>query len=380
MLRNKCVICEHTKFNDVFDIIGTINTTSTSPFLPDEIQLLNFIGCLNCECIQLQNLFDPEKIYAEPMQCIPGPSLTEHYNLLRDFIIKNKLIDDYNFFEIGGSYGTLAKLIIHYYKHTKNINILYKILEFDSSNYLPIENVEYMNGNCETYDFKNVKTLIMSHVFEHLYEPRLFLKNISETDIEEIYISIPDMESLSKSGDINNLNIFHTFYIDTKYITYLFKEYNYTLKDTYNYENNSIFYYFVKEQRILTNDFSININNTNLINTNLINIQSHFYREMKNKINNIIIESPFFICPSGLYGRFIYYYLNNNTKNNVLGFLDSDPMKINKRLCGTHLLTYEKEKISHIEDCIVLIVSNKHKDELTKHILSCNNRTILYYL
>ncbi len=146
MLRNKCVICENTNFEDVFDIIGTIDTVSIKSFLPNEIETLNFIGCLKCGCIQLQNLFDQAKIYSQPMQCIEGPALIKHHDLFYDFIIKNKIVDDFTFFEIGGSYGRLAKLIINYYKNINNTNVEYKILEFDVSNYPSIENVEYING------------------------------------------------------------------------------------------------------------------------------------------------------------------------------------------------------------------------------------------
>jgi hypothetical protein len=371
MIRNECVICKNNIFKNVFNIIGTIDTFSTNTFFPNEIETLNFIGCLSCGCIQLQNLFDIEKIYAQPMQCVTGPSLIEHYNLFCNFIVKNKSTDNFNFFEIGGAYGRLAKLIIDFYKSNNTI-FNYKILEFDTTNYPFIENIEYISGNCETYDFKNTNTLIMSHVFEHLYETKIFLKNISDSNVKEVFISIPDMESLTKLGDINNLNIFHTFYIDTNFITYLFREYKYELKNIYNYENNSIFYYFVKNKNIISNNLVSNIG--------LIDNQVNFYIELKNKIHNIIIESPFFICPSGLYGRFVYYYLNENTRENVLGFLDSDTMKINKRLCGTKCLTYKKEEIVNYERPIILIVSKKHTDELTNELLLYNNNAIFYYL
>jgi hypothetical protein len=374
MIRNKCVICENSKFNDVFDIIGTIDTVSTISFFQNEIEKLNFIGCLSCGCIQLQNLFDIEKIYAQPMQCVTGPCLNEHYKLFCDFIVKNKSIDNFNFFEIGGSYGRLANLIINFYSKN-NIKVDYKILEFNIDNYPSLKNIEYISGNCETFNFNNVETLIMSHVFEHLYEPRLFLKKISEYRIKEVFISIPDMESLTRLGDINNLNIFHTFYIDTNFITYLFRQYNYELKNIYNYENNSIFYYFIKNENIISNIPNMLINNINLIDN-----QTKFYYEIKNRINNIIIGSPFFLCPSGLYGRFVYYYLNENVKKNVLGFLDSDIMKIDKRLCGTTCLTYKKDKITDYEKPIVLIVSKKHNKELINELLLYNKNTIFFSL
>ena len=383
MIRNNCVICQNTYFNNVFNVLSTTDIVSSSIFLQNEIKTLNFIGCLKCGCIQLQNLFDPKEIYAQPMQCFNGPSLNKHYELLCDFIITNKMTDSYSFFEVGGSYGRLAKLIINYYKDNNvnnYTNFNYQILEFNIEYYPSIENVEYISGNCESYEFKNTKTLIMSHVFEHLYDPRLFLKKISDADVKEIFISIPDMESLTKIGDINNLNIYHTFYIDTKFITYLFQEYGYELKNMYNYVNNSIFYYFVKEENLENLENLITSSPLNIDNTLLLITQKEFYENMKQNINNIVINMPFYICPSGLYGRFIYYYLNDNTKNNVLGFLDSDTMKINKRLCGTNCLTYKKDELIKLNNPNVLIVSKKHNDELTNELLSYNNNTKFYYL
>ena len=374
MIRKECVICKNNNFKHVFDIIGTIDAYSSSSFTPNEIETLKFIGCLFCGCIQLQNLFDIEKIYAQPMQCFNGPLLNKHHELFCNFIIKNKCIDSFNFFEIGGSYAKLANLIINYYKDINNIKIDYKILEVDSTNYSNIENIEYISGNCEIYKFQYLDTIIMSLGFEHLYEPRIFLNNIYDSDVKEVFISIPDMESLTKLGDINNLNIFHTYYIDTNFITYLFCEYKYELKNIYYYENNSIFYYFVKNE-------NINLNLNNLVtNINLINSQYNFYSELKNKINSLIIDSSFFICPSGLYGRFVYYYLNEYTSRNVLGFLDGDTKKINKRLCGTKCKTFNKEYIKNIINPVVLIVSNKHKTELRDELLVFNNTTKFYYL
>jgi hypothetical protein len=216
----------------------------------------------------------------------------------------------------------------------------------------------------------------MSHVFEHLYNPRLFLQKISDANIKEVFISIPDMNGLLDIKDINNLNIYHTFFIDTKFIIFLFEEYNYLLVDTYNFENNSLFYYFVKQDNItnLTNPIK------NIVNNELIDIHKDFYKEIKNQINELNINKPFFICPSGHYGRFVYYYLQKNAQNNVIGFLDSDPMKIDKRLCGTPYLSYKKEEIKKYINPIVLIVSKKHIEELKNELLLYNDTITFYYL
>ena len=52
------------------------------------------------------------------------------------------------------------------------------------------------------------------------------------------------MELLTENGDINNLHVQHTFYIDAKYITSLFNEFNYSLNEKLNYADNSLFFHF----------------------------------------------------------------------------------------------------------------------------------------
>ena len=345
--------------------------TSTEKYVPDETFDLNFVGCLDCGCVQLQNLFDPQKIYGEPLQCFYGNALSRHHELLAEFIYNN-INNEFNLFEIGGAYGILAKLIINkYIESGRKVN--YKIMEFDISHYPTIENIEYVSGNCETYNFGNIKTIIMSHVFEHLYKPKEFIKNIKEADVKNVFISIPDMENLMKNGDINNLNILHTFYIDTRFIKYLFNLYGYELKSLYNYDNNSIFYYFTKSE-------TKTIENIEYKNINLLKILNEFYKKSMKDIENIKINEKFYICPSGFYGRYIYYYLNTETKKNVIGFLDGDKFKINKRLYGTPINIFAKQHIKDKNDVNILICSKKHENEIKSELEFYNKNVNFFYL
>jgi len=373
MLRKNCVICNETKLINIFNLINTINIVEINEFNDSEIFDLNFIGCTNCGCVQLSNLFEQDKIYEQPLHYTESNVFKKHDQLLSEFIVNN-LIYKNDLLEIGGSYGKLAKLIIEKYKLT-DINLNYKILEISKENYPDIENIKYINGNCETFDFSNTNSIIMSHVFEHLYEPRKFIRNIYKHNVKEIIISIPDMDNLTKDKDINNLNIQHTFYINTPFLKYLFNEFNYNLKNIYNYNNNSIFYHFVKNDNILNNEILKDFRNTDLLYT--LNI---FYKELKNKIKDININNNFYICPSGFYGKIIYYYLNNETKKNVLGFLDSDNFKINKRLSGTKCFIFKKEIIKDYDNITVLIIAEKYKNEIKEELLSYNNKISFIYL
>jgi len=364
MERTKCVICNQTDFVDIFSIYNTINIVSTTDFEEDEIKLLNFVSCTDCGCVQLKNLFLQSEIYSQPLQIFDGPILKKHHDLFCNFIINNIDYEE-ELFEIGGSYGNLAKRIISKYKEC-NKSIQYEILEYSAEHYPKIDNVKYITGNCEFYQY-NKKTVIMSHVFEHLYSPRDFLDKIRRTPVENIFISIPDMDNLTNQGDLNNLNILHTFYINTQYIVFLFNTYGFSLKKIENYSNNSIFYYFKKEFTTIGSYKNIN----------LPIHQQKFYKKSIKMIQDINIDVPFYICPSGFYGQFVYFYLNENTKKNAIGFLDGDTFKINKRLSGTNLKIFEKNVIQTKN--IILICSSKHQNEIKEELLSYNNNIIFYY-
>jgi len=183
------------------------------------------------------------------------------------------------------------------------------------------------------------------------------------------------MENLTKNNDYNNLHIQHTYYIDSNFITGLFREYRYKLNNIYNFENNSVFYHFVKDDScsdVMTiHDFK---------NVALIQSLKNFYLELVNKIQAIVIDNPFYICPSGFYGKVVYYYLNQKNKNNVLGFLDSDKTKINKRLVGTTCTIFNKNYIQNIDNVTILIIAEKYKNEIVDELLTYNTKIEFIYI
>lgn len=369
MERERCVICDQHTFVETFNIYNTTNIVSATEFNNDEIKKLNFVSCVNCGCVQLKNLFLQSEIYSQPLQIFDGPTIRKHHDMFCDFVIANTNYEK-ELFEIGGAYGNLAKRIIQKYD-ADHKDIKYNILEYSSECYPAIDKVNYITGDCELYIYNNVNTIIMSHVFEHLYRPRDFIKKISDTTVQNVFISIPDMDNLTINGDTNNLNILHTFYVNTQYIVYLFGTYGFNIKKIENCYNHSNFYHFKKE------------NITSAIKSENLELpikQKLFYEKNIETIKNINIDKPFYICPSGFYGQFIYFHLNDNTRNNIIGFLDGDKFKIGKRLSGTRLPIFEKEEIKNRDNVCILISSSKHTNEIKNELLSYNTDITFYAL
>ena len=114
MSRTCCVICDENSFNHIVNLYNTINIVSTTELHENEIKQLEFMGCVNCGCVQLKNLFSQSEIYSQPLQIFDGPAIRKHHDLFCDFIINNINYEE-ELFEIGGAYGSLAKRIIKNY-------------------------------------------------------------------------------------------------------------------------------------------------------------------------------------------------------------------------------------------------------------------------
>jgi hypothetical protein len=108
----------------------------------------------------------------------------------------------------------------------------------------------------------------MSNVFEHLYNPKKFIENCKKNNVENIVISIPNMNDLSKLNVFNH----HTFLYNDDDIEYIFKVSNYNLVEKKKFIANDksfpcLFFHF----KLFNND------NETIINRKIIENRHIFY-------------------------------------------------------------------------------------------------------
>lgn len=375
-MRTNCVICNADKFCDIYTFVDypLLFSPAKHPVALDEHASLDFVGCVACGCVQLRGLINPAKLYENSIYITYNtPTWSRHHELFANFIIANNENATPKFLEIGGSTAVLAKHILHRLPETD-----YTIMDMCSipPSFGDNTTIKYAQGNCEEYEYDAGQVLIMSHVFEHLYEPRHFIEKISR-NVNEIFVSIPDMLALLKSGDNAIINIEHTFFCDTTYIIHLFKQFDYVCRQIYEFDGNSVFYYFVKDLCIPetiaddNNSYALKITN----NVYLLDTIKNYFVEREQKIRSISINTPnCFICPSGHYGQLTYNYLNVINKKKVMGFLDSDIMKIGSRVYGTNLQTYAKSHIQrYAREITVIIVSERFRKEIREELFKLNS-------
>ena len=84
-----------------------------------------------------------------------------------------------------------------------------------------------------------------------------------------------------------------------------------------------------------------------------------------------------FICPAGLYGQSIYLYINN--KKNILGFIDNNPNRHNKKLYGTDKLVYSPSSINY-DNSTIIICDCPYKDEIINNLYNISSSIKFIYI
>lgn len=408
--RKKCVICRNKNLKEVFSKIN-YPITFSPPISPDvnNDYFLNqtFLECQNCYCIQIKELINQNILYEQYHNLnINTPTWIKHHKLFSDFVFENvKNINNnklnsteiinrsgnvnnnnkLNITEIGGCSKNILNQIKNYVKN-------YFSLDLYSPNE-KIEGVKYCLGNCENFDFSDCDIIIMSHVFEHLFNSVQFVQSIFEKGVKNVIISIPNMEALLKSESMSVLHNEHTYYLNDTYVNFIFfTKAKYKLTNRYEFLNHSIFYFFQiideanEEGRKEKNEVKEagEVNKANKAEDITI-AQFKFDKFLKiisiytNKIK--IIEDLFFnkqnenlcIVPGGHFGQLLYYYLSPEIRNKVHFFLDNDPTKQNKRVYGTPVLVKSFDYLkNNIINFSIILYGGPYNEELIKQLKTYN--------
>ena len=200
--------------------------------------------CCNTGLIQLRHLFPLELVYKFPHNDGIGKVWENHDKALCSFI---ESIGAKTILEIGSGTGRLGNLFTS--KRDTNHwtglepNHSYKTIAGPNFTHLR----EWFN---ESYVIKtHYDAIVHSHVFEHTYDPRKFLKTIhKQIGNKTIHIfSVPNLFKSFKNMFTNQLNFEHTVFITEDILDILLKQVGFKIiKKQYHKELSSIFYACIK--------------------------------------------------------------------------------------------------------------------------------------
>jgi len=346
ILREKCIFCssplsKHFFNKDNENFIAHYQV----PLDYDNNKMIkipyNVCICDLCKTVQNKYLGDLEEIYKINHADSTGTTMINLHNKTANLIEKYK--DNVtNILEIGSSYGVLADIIL------QKLNVKYNIIE-PSFRGIRDNKTIYDDFYEKIDDTKiDANTLIISHVFEHFYNPKEILDKIYlNKNIINFFLIFPDLEYYINNNVLHVLNTEHTYYVDNEFLINQLKNYGFELIEKDFHVNHSVLFYF---KRVNNNKFDTIYKNINYSLETFFNKIFTTINLFNNEINNKK-DNKIYIWPSSIHSLYLFTFGLNYDK--LDGMLDNSINKIGNKMYGTNL------KISSFSDMI-----NKNNEKI----------------
>jgi hypothetical protein len=350
MDREKCVVCE----NKLELLVKRENVpitfsppSDTEPFEKDIFSDQHIGVCKECGCVQLMKLIDPEILYSSSHNgTFNTETWKQHHQQFFEFVCNNNTT--LNILEIGGNPEILYPKFEQKYKE-----LSYQILDIcipSTDN----KNIKYITGNCESFKYESDTDIVMSHVFEHLYNPLEFIKCLQESGVKRVYISIPNMDHLLAIRSPLVICNEHTYFVNDAIIKSMFANHGFKCVSFEKFKNHSYFFYFEKLPKA-----SVSISEE-IMNIFKLSPANPF-------LNPTLAGRPIFIAPAGHYGQHLY---NIFKPDHIQGFLDNDIYKQGKRVYGTPKYAFGYDELKKHENPHVFVFAGPYTNEIVKQLQS----------
>jgi hypothetical protein len=351
--RTNCVMCRG-ELETLYTVPNTPATCAPTTMPPETDHVHDMIvgHCTRCGCVQLKTLNDPELLYSQSHnETADTPTWRDHHRAFAEFVRAQGV---QSLTEIGGSSGSL-------YRHLPP-DLSYTCMDLcEPSNPAP-----FVRANCETYDFSGTDCICMSHVFEHLFNPREFVEHISPF-VTTVILSIPNMTHLLSLGSLSIVFNEHTYFVDAEWMTWLFARCGYTLRSSLNFRTHSLFLCFEKTSEAVELPIVPRVEIGKTMKT--------IHAEMMSRCSNLSIPEGSFIAPAGHMGQLLYSLARPSS---LRGFLDNDRSKQGKRVYGTPHTVAPMQALAGLDRPTVYVNAGVYTDEICAQLQGINNSAILY--
>ena len=322
--------------------------------------------------IQLQYLLPLDILYPESHGAGAVGALWEkHHQAFAKFLSQ---VTSSSIFEIGGAHGILAK------EYQKYSQIPWTILEPNPS---PVEgsDARFIKG---FFDDKFIftdsfDTLVHSHLFEHIYEPNEFMRNLSGfiESGKNLVFSLPNMQVMLERKYTNCINFEHTAFLTEPYIEYLLAKHGFKLlAKEYFLEDHSIFYAAVRDKAVRQITLPSDLYEKN---RQLYLDYVDYHRELIKDLNSRIAETqrPVYLFGAHVFAQYLIAFGLDTTR--IVSLLDNDPQKQGKRLYGTSLTVRSPKILREVKEPVVILKAGVYNQEIKEDILGNINPNVSFF-
>lgn len=322
--------------------------------------------------IQLSKLLPLDVLYPEAhgAGCVGG-LWQAHHSSFADFI---REFAPAAILEIGGSHGILSR------EYHQRKDIPWTIIE---PNPTPVEGcrAKFIRGFFDdSFRLKeDCDTLVHSHVFEHIYEPDLFMSHISGfmKDGMRLIFSLPNMQVMLERKYTNCINFEHTVYLTEPYVEHLLAKHGFELeRKEYFKDDHSIFYTARKSSATTAAPLPAGLYEKN---KSLYLEYLDYHHKLIDDLNQKIQGSsrPVFLFGAHVFAQYLLGMGLSSEK--IESLLDNDKNKQGKRLYGTPLSVNSPQVLREIESPCVILKAGVYNDEIRRDILENINPNTVFW-
>lgn len=323
--------------------------------------------------LQLKNLIPLEVLYPENHNAAVGAIWMKHHQSFASFI---REVDPSSVLEIGGAHGILSKLY-----HQTASHVDWTILE---PNPVPVQGVSarFIKGFFDdnfTLD-KPVDAIVHSHVLEHIYDPKSFLKNTSKLLETGKYLifSIPNMKEMLKRKYTNCINFEHSVFITEPYVDYLLNRYGFkVLKREYFMDDHSIYFACIRTDNISKSELPTGLYEENKrVYLEYVSYHEKLIHDLNNKLAGLHSDQKIFLFGAHVFAQYLVAFGLNTCRIECL--LDNDVNKQGKRLYGTNLHVASPTVLRDIESPVVILKAGAYNEEIKQDIIDNINKNTCF--
>jgi len=365
MKRLVCSIC-NSQLKNIYKLNNVPMQLSCVDTPLNESNTLSFSQCQKCKTIQLDDLINLSTLYSKSHNYNSVGTVWEKYFSL--FIENiNDIVDNKTVLEVGCPSGKIAMKLKNYKKWymaepNKNPNINF----YDNIIFI----TKYFD---ESFSLdEKVDVIIHSHLFEHIYEPNLFLTNCYNllSDNGEMFFGVPNMQTFVDSNICPFLGVFfeHTVFLNKENITYLLKTNNFDIINIIDYENHSTLYHCKKSSLpilIPVKEFCVQNYFDSFFNT--LDYYKTFIKECNDVIDSTTKDVYIF---SASYNTQILLAMGAFSKK-IKGILDNSKDKEGKYLYGYNLQVFHPSIIIN-KKCVVILKNGYYVNKVFIQLKNLN--------
>jgi hypothetical protein len=236
--RRACAACGAAGLEPLLEIAGVpVHMGCTDqPAEADAFFDQRWATCTRCGSVQLAALAPLDLVYQTQHNGAVGGVWARHHAALADFVAERA---PQSVVEVGGASGALARAYVAAHQVAS-----WKVVEPNPA-FTPKPPIHLITAYIEEVDdvVAEADAVVHSHLVEHLYEPRAFLRGIREQARPgaPMLLSVPDLASLLAQSGANALNFEHTYFFGIELLVWMLRDAGYTVAAPERFEHHSFF-------------------------------------------------------------------------------------------------------------------------------------------